>query len=43
MALAAAGCQIMPMPRTKVLPSQKVRPEMKQIFATSMADRFQSE
>ncbi len=40
---AAAGCQIIPMPRTKVLPSQNVRPEMKQIFATSIAVNPQSE
>ena len=43
MEAAAAGCHIIPMPRTKVLPSQNVRPEMKQIFATSIAVRPQSE
>ena len=37
--LAAAGCQAMPMPSTNRLPSQKVRPEMKQILATSIADQ----
>ena len=34
---AAQGCQAIPMPSTKVLPSQNVSPERKQILATSMA------
>ena len=36
---AAQGCQAMPMPSTKALPSQNVRPERKQILATSTALR----
>ena len=36
---AAEGCQAMPMPSTNRLPSQKVRPDRKQIFATSIAVR----
>ena len=34
---AAEGCQAMPKPSTNRLPSQKVRPERKQILATSIA------
>ena len=38
-AVAAPGCQAMPMPSTNRLPSQNVRPERKQILATSIAVR----
>ena len=34
---AAQGCQAIPIPSTKVLPSQNVRPDKKQIYATSNA------
>ena len=36
---AAQGCQAIPKPSTNRLPSQKVSPERKQIFATSIAVR----
>ncbi len=36
---AACGEWTTPRPSTVALPSQKVRPAMKQIFATSMASR----